>query len=123
MKLSDDRKRQLETQFRGVPDHDLIQELLRRERFHRIEANALYWPELREEGGYMDNIRECALRRVAQMLADSKMRPALITERPYPIAAHNIDFKLPMSEGIPSDRQGVLTADVIVLCARDKKEG
>lgn len=118
--LDEHRKANLETMFRHATDRDLLHELVRRGRLQQVKVSALFWPEMRDEPGYMDSIRHRLLRHLAHGLADLNITPAVLQEREYPHAALDKDFKLPASEGPPREKQSVLTADVIVLHAKAK---
>lgn len=119
--LDEHRKANLEMAFQGVPDRDLIQELVRRGRFLELQYSVAFWPEMRESDGYMDNIRERALRGVARGLdKHAALKPALVTERPADDMRDAPDVDgLVLHTNHP---QGILEANVVVLTARDKKE-
>lgn len=121
IRLDDHRKANLEMMFQGMPDRDLLHELVRRGRFTQLQASALFWPEMRDEPGYMDSIRRRVLGHLAHGLADSNITPPILSELEFPRAALDGNFKLPDSEGKPFAKQSVLVADVIVLHAKAKE--
>lgn len=118
IKLSDAEKMLLEDQFEGVPDRDLIRELVRRERLRQVCASVAFWPEMREDDRYMSSVRERVIYTVARGIADSDTKPALIVEQDQPSP------KLVLfSDGEPMYGQCRLDADVVFLVARNKAEG
>lgn len=110
IELSDDEKRRLAVNYEHIPDRDLIRELLRRGRFREYECSASYWKEMHGEERYMDMMRHGLLHRLAQAVDNDKAAlPALVTDRPDVTDAQY--------------RKSILTAGIIVLNARTRKEG
>lgn len=103
MKLTDERQSALKAQFEGTPDRDLIQELLRRERFKVIEYSASYWIEMKGEPEYMAAIKRQVLSGIARHMDTSG---AVRDECQY--------------DATPT--KGVFCADVIVLVPRKKED-
>lgn len=113
IRLSDERQRILKAAFDGVPDRDLIQELVRRGRFVQVQHSRVFWKEMRGDDGYMEAIREGVMRGVARTLRDHKSKLFLESET-------DVDrFSIETASGAGD---AALTADVIALCARDKQE-
>lgn len=110
IQLPENEKQFLEKKFADVPDRDLIRELLRRGRFREYNCSAEYWKEMRSDDRYMDMIRDKLLYRVAKAIdSDKAALPALITECPDVTDAQY--------------RKTIMTAGIITLNARSRKEG
>lgn len=123
IELDDHRKANLEMMFANATDKDLIHELVRRGRLRQTEAHGLFWPELREEGSYMDKVRETVLLTIVRDIADDSENvvPALLQERPFDRALADSAFSPPKSV-LLTDRQHVLTGNLVFLVGRKKAE-
>lgn len=119
IEIKPDEAMLLEDTFKGFTDREIIRELVRRKRLRQAQASTLFYPEMRGDDDYMRNIRENVIRSMSRAIADMDVTPTLFDERPAP--PHLACFDGVMRPRQPGEM--ILTADIVFLVARDKKEG
>lgn len=73
----------LPNRLADVSDRDLIAELIRRKRLHRVEASLPFYGELRDEPGYMDYNRRHAFTALSRVfLDDAALSQSIFNETP-----------------------------------------
>lgn len=90
IELSDLRKGYLKTLFDGISDADLIQELVRRERFGQVGASVVVEDEMMEMPHYAEHMKGALAGMIARELAKETERGYTITERPNPNNSYRI---------------------------------
>jgi hypothetical protein len=108
IKLDAARQASLEAMFDFADDRDLIQELLRRGRLRQLESATYFWPEMREESGYMDSVKDRTFSALGRALADDRDAAPVIEEM-YPISSR-----------AHVHGQGVYHASIIVVAKKER---
>lgn len=88
-----------------ISDCDLISEMIRRKRLHRVEASLPFYGELRDEPGYMDYNKRTAFASLSRaFLEDPELSQMVFKEHP----------------AVPPNR--LLTAGVTILLTTEKDD-
>lgn len=116
--LTEDQKRSLKTQFRFASDRDLIFELVRRERFAQIEASESFWTEMREADGYMDSVKERAMRKLAQGMLTLPPKSVIEGEHRLPTPGSESEYG---PKGVPPNMM-YYHAALFVLTPRKERD-